>query len=234
MVKLLVINPVGHPTWDEQDRKLYESFAPPGSEIKVVSLPKGPPSVETPRAHSQVVPLVIEKAKDMSQDFEAVAVNCFLDPGVDRLKKILSKAVVGPCEASLAIASVIGSRIGVITVHGKALKMVQDRVRKSDRKRNVASVIGVPLGVLDLNEDLERTRENIVEAAKKLKDKHHVDVICLGCTGLGGLGRDAQQAVKIPVIDPVGATVQAVLAAVSLKAFDFSPSELRSAQTGVD
>ena len=224
-MKLLVINPVGHTTWDEQDRKLYESFAPPNLEIKVVSLPRGPPSVETPRAHSQVVPLVIEKAREMSQNYDAVAVNCFLDPGVDRLKRMLPRAVVGPCEASLAIASVIGSRIGVITVHGKALKMVRDRVRKSDRKRNVVSVVGVPLGVLDLNDDLERTRESVVEAAKKLKDERHVDVICVGCTGLGGLARDAQYALKIPVIDPIGATVQAAVAALSLGAFDFSPNE---------
>ena len=230
-MKLLVINPVGHATWDEQDARLYESFVPSASEVKVVSLAKGPASVETPQAHRTVVPLVIEKAKELNKGFEAVAVNCFLDPGVDRLKKILPKAVVGPCEASLGMASVVGSRIGVITVHGKALAMIQARIRKLESKRGAIQVVGVPLGVLDLNEDLNRTRENVVAAAKKLIGKHHIDTICLGCTGLGGLARDAQEALKIPVIDPVGATVHAAFAATSLKLFQFNSNEVLPAQT---
>lgn len=229
-MKLLVINPVGHTTWDEQDKRIYESFAPKDTQVAVVSLLKGPPSVETSKAHREVIPMVIEKAKIMSQDFDAVAVNCFLDPGVDPLKKILGKPVIGPCEASLAIASLLASRIGVVTVHGKALQMVRRRVREIDHHRKVKSVASIPMGVLDLNEDLDQAGKKVINKSEELKVDHDVGAICLGCTGLAGLAAIVQQAVGIPVIDPVGATVEMSLAAVNLNVFSSRARDRQSEQ----
>jgi allantoin racemase len=226
-MKLLVINPVGHTTWDEQDKRIYESYAPPNSEITVVSLAKGPRSVETARAHRQVIPSVIEIAEKMSQGFDAVIVNCYLDPAVDALKKTLATPVVGPCEASLAVASVIGTRIGVVTVQGEALSMIRSRVRKLDRHKKVISVTGIPMGVLDLNEDLNRTKYNVIQAGQGLREKRRVDVICLGCTGLGGLAGDVQEAVEVPVIDPVCAAVELAGAAVDLNLYSSRPSPMQ-------
>jgi allantoin racemase len=215
ITKLLIVNPVGHTTWDEQDKKIYESFAP-DSEMTVVSLAKGPSSVETPQAHRQVIPLIIELANKMNQDFDALIVNCFLDPAVDVLKKTLTKPVVGPCEASLALASIIGTRVGIVTVHGEALSMIRRKVRQLDPHRKVKAITGIPMGVLDLNDDLDQTKQRVVEEVQCLRDKHRVDVICLGCTGLGGLAQLTQQAAEIPVIDPIGAAVEMAHAVVDL------------------
>jgi len=224
--KLLVINPVGHTTWDEQDKKIYKRFAP-RSQMTVVSLPKGPSSVETYQAHRQVIPLIIELAKKMNRDFDALVVNCFLDPAVDALKKMLTRPVVGPCEASLAVASIIGMRIGIVTVHGEALSMIRNKVRQLDPHRKVKAITGIPMGVLDLNEDLDQTKQRVVEEVKRLRDNRRVDVICLGCTGLGGLARSAQQAVGIPVIDPIGAAVELARVAVDLNLYTSSPAQSR-------
>ncbi len=225
-MKLLIINPVGHTTWDEQDKKIYESFAL-SSQMTVVSLPKGPPSVETRQAYRQVIPLIIELAKKMNRDFDALVVNCYLDPAVDTLKKILTKPVVGPCEASLALASMIGTRIGIVAVHGEALSMIRNKVRRLDPHRKVKAITGIPMGVLDLNEDLDQTKQRVAEEVKRLGDNRRVDVICLGCTGLGGLARFAQLAVGIPVIDPIGAAVELARAAVGLNLYTSSPAQSR-------
>jgi allantoin racemase len=217
ITKLLIINPVGHSTWDEQDRKIYQSFDPT-SEMTVVSLPKGPPSVETPKAHKQVIPLIIDTAERMYRDFDAIAVNCFLDPAVDALKKTITKPVIGPCESSLAIASIVGTKIGVVTVHGEALSMIRAKVRGLDPHGKVKAIAGIPMGVLDLEKDPNQTKQRIIEEVKGLRDKHGVDVVCLGCTGLGGLARSAQEGVGISVIDPIGAAVELARAAVDLGA----------------
>jgi allantoin racemase len=213
--QLLIINPVGHAAWDEQDKKIYESFDP-SSDVTVVSLPKGPASVETYRAHRQVIPLIIKVARKMNRDFDALIVNCYLDPAVDALRKVITKPVVGPCEASLALASMIGTKTGIVTVHGEALSMIRNKVRRLDPHRKVKAVAGIPLGVLDLNENLERTKQKVVEEAQLLRDRHRLDAICLGCTGLGGLAQFTQEAVGIPVIDPIGAAVELARVAVNL------------------
>jgi allantoin racemase len=214
-VKLLIINPVGHNTWNEQDRKIYQSFDPT-SEMSVVSLPKGPPSVETPKAHREVIPLIIDIAKRMYHDFDAIAVNCFLDPAVDTLKKTITKPVIAPCESSLALASITGTKIGVVTVHGQALSMIRHKVRRLDRHRKVKAIAGIPLGVLDLDKNPDQTKGRIVEESRRLQEKYRVDTICLGCTGLGGLARSVQEEVEISIVDPIGAVVGLARAAVDL------------------
>jgi allantoin racemase len=215
-VKLLIINPVGHNTWDEQDRKIYQSFDPT-SEMTLVSLPKGPPSVETPKAHRQVIPLIIDIAKRMYRDFDAIAVNCFLDPAVDTLKKTITKTVIGPCESSLALASITGTKIGVVTVHGQALSMIRHKVRRLDPCGKVKAMAGIPMGVLDLDKNPNQTKQRIIEEVQRLRRKRGVDIICLGCTGLGGLARSVQDEVGISVIDPIGAVVELARAAVNLR-----------------
>jgi allantoin racemase len=185
-------------------------------ETTLVSLPKGPPSVETSKALSTVTPLVIDTAEKMKEDFDAIAVNCFLDPGVDELRRVLGKPVVGPCEASLALASLLGSRIGVVTVHGRALPMIRNRVKMLDHHGKVKSVVGMRMGVLDLYKNAERTREEVIAESEKLIANKHVDVVCFGCTGLAGVAATVQQDLAAVVIDPVGATVQMALAALKL------------------
>jgi len=229
-MRLLVINPVGHTKWDEQDKRLYESFAPHGTEIVLVSLPKGPPSVETSQAHREVIPLIIAKANEMSGDFDAIAVNCFLDPAVDSLRRTTAKPAIGPCEASLAIAYLAGSRIGVVSVHNKALWLVRERLRELDQGKRVKSVVSIPMGVLELDEDWDQTGRRVIEKSEELKATHDVDVVCLGCTGLAGLAPTIRQAVGIPVIDPIGATVKMALAAVDLSACRSSATEKQSEQ----
>jgi len=206
-MKLLIINPVGHTRWDEHDRRIYESFDPT-SEMTVVSLPKGPPSIETPEAYRQVIPPIIDIAERMHRDFDAIVVNCYLDPAVDTLKKMITKPVVGPCESSLALASILGTKIGVVTVHGEGLSMIRNKVRRLDARRKVKAIVGLPMGVLELDKNPNQTKRRIVEEVKHLRDKHSVDIICLGCTGLGGLARSAQEEVGISVIDPIGAAVE--------------------------
>jgi allantoin racemase len=216
ITKLLIINPVGHNTWNEQDRKIYQSFDP-ASEMTVVSLPKGPPSVESPKAHRQVTPLIIDTAKRMHRDFDAIAVNCFLDPAVEILKKTITKPVIGPCESSLALASITGEKIGVVTVQGEALSMIRLKVRRLDSHRKVKAVAGIPMGVLDLDKNPDQTKQRIVEESQRLQEKHRVDTICLGCTGLGGLARSVQEEVEISIVDPIGAAVELARAAVDLR-----------------
>lgn len=215
-MKILVINPVGHPTWDEQDREIYRSFASPETEVDVVSLPEGPASVETPDAHARVIPLVIDLARKMHDGYDAVIVNCCLDPGVALLKGIIRKPVIGPCESSLAIAGVMGRRPSVITVGKEGVWMIEDRVRELGYGNRVSRVRGIPVGVLDIDKDRGRVRELLVSEVMKAVREDGADIAVLGCTGLAGLAREVQNATGVPVVDPAGAALKMAEASVRL------------------
>ncbi len=218
-MKILVINPVGTNRWDEKDKKICKEFASPDTQIDVISLPKGPLSVETPESEAQVIPLVIETALKYHKEYDAIVVNCFLDPAVDLLKGIVKIPVVGPCEASLALASMIGKKIGVVTVSNKAIWMVEDRIEELAFKDKVIYVSGIPLGVLDLDEDIRQTKTLVIKEAENAI-KNGTEVIVLGCTGLAGLAKEIQDTVNIPVIDPTGASIKMAESLVKLNLYN--------------
>ncbi|MEM1520159.1 MAG: aspartate/glutamate racemase family protein [Candidatus Korarchaeum sp.] len=192
-------------------------FASPEAEIKVISLSKGPASVETPEAHAEVIPLVLDTVRRNHEGFDAVVVNCFLDPGVDLLKGILDKPIVGPCEASLSLASIAGKRITIITVGGTTGDwMIEDRVKQLGFSDIVTSVRGIPVGVLDIDKDRSAVVNYLVKEAEKAKEKERIDVIILGCTGLAGLAGEVQRKTRIFTIDPTGAAIKVAEALVKL------------------
>ncbi len=203
-MRVLVVNPVGHDRWDHSDKKIYESYASEGTEVDVVSLPRGPASVETAEAYAEVEPLIIELVKGIHAGYDAVIVNCFLDPGVAKLRKILgNKVVVGPCEASLSLARNLSDKIAVVTVGGgvETLGLIKERVKSLRFENVVVSVRGISLRVLELDRDREVTLRHLVNEASKAVSEG-ADVIVLGCTGLAGMAREVSDAVGVPVIDP--------------------------------
>ena len=220
-MKVLIINPVGHDTWNKQDEEIYRSYASSETEVRVVSLPKGPATVERPEDHAEVIPLVIDVAKKMYKDFDAIIVNCFLDPGVRLLKGIIDKPVIGPCEASLHIASTISNKLSIITV-GKygTTWMIEDRVKELGFSDKVISVRSIPLGVMEIDRERAAVINYLVEESKKALSEDGADVIILGCTGLAGMAKKVQDRVKVPVIDPSGAAIKVAEAIVKLGLFN--------------
>ena len=220
-MKVLVINPVGHDTWNRQDEEIYKGYASSETEVKVISLPKGPTTVERPEDHAEVIPLVIDVARNMYRDFDAIIINCFLDPGVKLLRGIIEKPVIGPCEASLHIASTIGNKLSVVTV-GKygTTWMIEDRIKELGFSDRVVSVRGIPLGVMDINKERTTVINYLIEESKKAVSEDGTDVIILGCTGLAGMAKEVQEKVKVPVVDPSGAAIKMAEALVKLGLFN--------------
>ena len=208
-MRVLVVNPVGHDKWNYSDKKIYESYASEETEVDVVSLPRGPASVESTEAYAEVEPLVVELVKEMNAGYDAIIVNCFLDPGVMKLRSILSKVVVGPCEASLSLARNLSKKISIITVGSnfETLNMIKERVKSLGFEEIITSLRSIPLGVLDLDKDRETTLHFLVDEAKKAISEG-AEVLVLGCTGLAGMAREVSNVVSAPVIDPAWAALK--------------------------
>lgn len=216
-VRILVINPVGTPRWDESDLRIYRSYLSSDAEVTVKSLPEGPPSVENPLAHAWAEYLVIKYGVEWVRGYDATVVNCFLDPGVEGLRALVKAPVVGPCEASLALARAAGlRRPAIVTAGNKALWMIEDRVRRLGYGGYVAGVYGIGLTVLELDEDRGRTVDEVVEACERAL-RGGADSIVLGCTGLAGIAEEVSERVGAPVVDPAGAAARVAEAAAVLR-----------------
>ncbi|AEC51394.1 putative protein hydantoin racemase [Pyrococcus sp. NA2] len=215
-MRILVINPIGTSRWNESDKRIYESFSSPNTEIKVVNLEEGPISIETRKAKAEVVPQIVEIALRYGKDYDAIIVNCCADPGVDVIRSILDKPVIGPCEASLALATVLGKKIGIVTVSKTSIPIFEEHIRKLNFEKLVVSIRAIDISVPEIEEDVNRTINLLLKECKEA-EKEGAEVILLGCTGLAGLARELQKHIEIPIIDPVGAAIKIAENLVTLK-----------------
>jgi len=200
-LKILVINPVGTDRWDKMDKKIYDDFTSPGTQVDVVSLETGPGSIETRVAEAMALPQVLKRARELHGDYDGIIVNCCLDVGVDVIRSIVNIPTIGPCQASLALASVIGKKIGIVSVSKTAIDLFEELVIKYRMEKRVVSIRGIDITVPQIEEDKERTinllREEIQGAVND-----SAEVVVLGCTGLAGFAKELQKYFSIPILDP--------------------------------
>jgi len=207
-MRILVVVPVGTDRRNRERKAICERYASPGTEIGVVSLPRGPLSLETRRDHDEAIPLIIETSMRASDEYDAVIVSCFLDPAVPELRKALrGKVVVGPGETSLFLARLLGEAVTVLTVglYAETVEMIAEHVERLGLKGFV-EVRGIPYGVLDADRDKDTALELLIKESIKAKERGR-DVIVIGCTTLAGLAEKVQEAVGLPVIDPLRASI---------------------------
>ncbi|MBC7094460.1 aspartate/glutamate racemase family protein [Thermococcus sp.] len=215
-MKILVINPVGTSRWNETDKKIYQSFASPETEIDVVSLDEGPISIETRKTEAEAIPRIVETALKNHESYDAIIVNCCADPGVDIIRSLIDKPVIGPCESSLAISSTLGKKIGIVTVSKTGIPIFEELVRKLKFEELVVSIRATDLSVPEIEKDRDKTVELLLKECKK-SEEEGAEVILLGCTGFAGFAKELEKHLSIPVIDPVGAATKMAETLVSLR-----------------
>ncbi len=217
VVRILVVAPVGTDVRNRSRKAVCERYASPDTRIEVVSLPRGPLSLETRRDHDEAVPLIIETAVKEGEGYDAIVISCFLDPAVQELRRLLrNKVVIGPGEASLRLAEFLGTPLTVVTVGAQAetLEMMWEFVERLGLK-DVVDVKGIPYGVLDADRDKATALRLLIEESRMAKESGSKAVI-IGCTALAGLAEEVQRTVGIPVIDPLKASIILAEALVKL------------------
>jgi len=122
--------------------------------------------------------------------------------------------VVGIAEASSHMASLLAPKFSVVTVLRRGVRHVENVIDRIGLASRCASVRGVDLGVLDLDEDLSRSMNLIGSEARKAIEEDGAEAIALGCAGMGPLDKQLQEALGVPVLDGVACAVPLVEACV--------------------
>ncbi len=207
-MRIRVINPVITTSWEEDTRRTYTRAASPGTEVSVVSLDWGTASIECYRDEALVVPDIITKALQAEADgVDAVIIDCMGDPGLYAVREVLTIPVVGPAEASMHVASMLGHRFSVLTVLEADIPAFQDQALRYGLSTRLASVRAFNIPVLNLAGDPDATLQAVITAAEAAVRQDRAHVIIPGCTGLAGLAPRIQAGLaargcEVPVLDP--------------------------------
>ena len=211
--RILVINPNSSEACTGGIRTSLATFAAAGPRLEVETLLDGPPAIATWRDwHAAAGPLLRRvEAAEASDPPAAYVIACVSDPAVDLLRSVTARPVFGALRAGVAAAMARADRFGLVAFVGASVP----------RHRRVLQAMGVesrcaaslPLDLpMDTLTHPDACLPRLVAVARELQ-ACGAEVVILGCAGMAGHRRFLEDAVGVPVVEPVqAAAVQALLA----------------------
>lgn len=217
MKKILIVDPITTDFFNDMTKNYLEEIKSPNVEIEVVNIKTGPSSIETFYDEAFALPGILKIVDEYKTKCDAIVINCFADPAVNAARELTDVPVVGPAEASMMIALMLGHKFGVISTFRNSGPWIELQARNMGIEQKLAGAIGVDMPVLELKKDLKKTARYLIDAARNLIDSKGAEVIVLGCTGMAPVARIVKKELEVPVIEPMAAAFKVAELTVGLK-----------------
>lgn len=211
MPRVLVINPNASQACTAGiDAALTPFRFSGGPAIDVVGLPDGPPAVLTWRDwHAAVEPMcrLVER-----EPADAYVVACASDPGVEALRAITSRPVLGVFRCAVAAAIARTERFGVVAIVEASKARHLAALRATGLEARLAAEVALNVS-MDRLLDATAARARLSAAARECVAAGAGAVI-LGCTGMAHHRAWIEDAAGVPVIEPCQAAAAQAIGAV--------------------
>jgi len=196
-------------------RSLGWTDRPGYPQFNCLTLSDGPNGISTARDSADAAPAVLRHI-DTHKDSAGCAgfiVACFSDPGVYEARELTAKPVIGIGGAGLMAANALGDQTGTISVSGHSDAKIRHLARLYGLTGWHAGHRGLGLDYADLQHP-ERVTGAAIDVGRQLRDDHGAQVLLFAGAGLAAYVQPVQEAVGVPVIDPVQAAAGIVLSNV--------------------
>jgi len=217
MRKILVIEPITTDLFNDMTKKYLDEIKNSDVEIEVVNIKTGPSSIETFYDEAFALPEILGTVDKYKLRCDAIVINCFADPAVNAARELTDVPVVGPAEASMMIALMLGHKFGVISTFRNSGPWIELQARNMGIEQRLAGAIGIDIPVLELGKDLKKTARYLVDAARDLIESKGAEVIVLGCTGMAPVAKIIREELEVPVIEPMATAFKVAELIISLK-----------------
>ncbi|MFJ3317630.1 aspartate/glutamate racemase family protein [Herbaspirillum huttiense] len=172
-----------------------------GPSIECLSLPSGPPGIQTQQDVDSVAPQLVALVRSLRARAGAFVIACYSDPGLHAVREAVDVPVLGIMESGVLTALTLGQRFGVIAILPGSIPRHLRAYGAMGVQSRLAGELAIGLNVTDLA-DYDRTLARMCEVGLRLRDTQGADVIVMGCAGMA-VYRDAlQEALGIPVVEP--------------------------------
>jgi allantoin racemase len=175
-------------------------------EIACRRLESGPPAIESQADIESVVIPTVELIR--AEPAAAYVIACFS-------REAIQAPVVGIAESAILLALGLGHRFGIIAIRDVSVRRHLRYVRSLGLEGRLAGDRPLNLGVHDAG--AAEAIDRIIEVGRELRDRDGADVLILGCAGMGLRRQIIQEALGLPVIDPVQAAVARAASLIALR-----------------
>ncbi len=206
-VKILFLNPVGVPDYDQFFAQSLRPWMQPGTELHVASLPPEDGCfnhLEYRAYEGRVTSGIVRAARAGAvEGFDAMVIGCFYDPALHDAREISgTMAVTAPCIASCEIAVSLANRFGIIVGRPKWVPQMRATVHEYGYGDRLTGFYSVNMNVIEFQHDHAETERRLLEAGRRAVEEDYAEALILGCTMEIGFHRKLEDALGVPVIDP--------------------------------
>ena len=219
-MKILCINPNSSPEVTRGIEETCKEYALPGTEIIVKCIEEAPPGIESYQDAAISEKYLLEKFKEWENQYDGFIIACHSDIGVDLLRELSAKPIIGIGEASMLFALPLGHNFSILSLKRKKIPQKEDLVRKYGLENRCASIRITGLGVIATDEE---KREKLLHEGMKAVKEDGAEVLILGCAGMAGFDKKIEKIVGVPVIDGV---TSALMMIESLNRYGVSTSKI--------
>jgi allantoin racemase len=214
--RIYVINPNSSAiVTAEIDRAVASLRSTHGLTIECLSLPEGPPGIQSQRDVDGVIAPMLRKAAELEAEAGAFVVACFSDLGLHALREQSRRRVFGIAECRVLNALTLSQRFGVIAILPTSIPRHLRYFGAMGVMQRLAADLPIGLGVAELSDDA-RALSRMIEVGTTLKTIHGADVLVIGCAGMARFHASLEDAVGLPVVEPTQAAVAMAVGHVRL------------------
>jgi len=189
------------------------------NRVIVEDIDEGPKSIESTVEEALTAKGVLKKLAQVQDQYDAVILGCAGDASLIPAREFSKIPIIGPLEASLHVASMLGDNFSIITVLDSLIPSFWRILRMYGMHDKCVSVRSIEIPVLEINKKKEEVTKRFAKEAKNAVKLDGASTIIPGCMSLAFLPIDELigKEVNVPVVNPAKVSVKVAEMLVSLK-----------------
>jgi allantoin racemase len=206
-LRLLLVNPNTDRATTDAMVAIARAAAPLGSWVEGVTVSHGAMLITNEAALSRAAEAVVDLiTPQFARPYDGVVVGAFGDPGLCRLREVLSIPVTGLAEAGMAEGAAYGPFVVVTTTPDlvKSIDQLAVTYGHQDTYRGVHLTRGDPRS---LSNDQPRLVDALRMACTRATSAD-VKAIVIGGGPLAEAARSIQRVLRTPIVEPVPAAIR--------------------------
>jgi allantoin racemase len=216
----LCINPNSSQEVTVGIEEICRKYALPNTEVEVKCIKEAPSGIESYYDAAISEKYLLDKFEKWKEQYDGFIIACHSDIGVDLLRELTDKPVIGIGEASMLFALPLGHKFSILSLKRKKIPQKEDLVKKYSLENRCASIRATGLGVVV---NYKEKKEKLIQEGEKAVKEDGAEVLILGCAGMAGMDKEIEKIANVPVIDGV---VSALMLMESLIRYRVSTSKV--------
>jgi len=205
-MRILLVNPNTTAGMTTNIAAAARRVAAPGTEIVALTSTQGPASIEGYYDEAMSLAGLLQAVRE-AEHYDAVIIACFDDTGLDALRCLTDKPVVGIGEAGYRMAAMLSNKFSVVTTLARSVPALEHNLMRYGMERQCQRVRSSEVAVLELEHANPGAYQKIEDEISRAILEDRAEAIVLGCAGMADLARAMSERFGVPVLDGLACAV---------------------------